>query len=342
MSELADDVTGRDAHAPRNDFVTEHLSSRRRRLLWALRVLILAAVVIGVSGTLRDALAELSQHHWRLRPGWAAAAGFYYLIGLAPMAWFWRRALVALGQHVPWRTTLRAYYFGHLGKYFPGKALVVVLRVALVRRSATSTWLVVVAVLLETLTMMAVGAFLAAVLAIVVLPLRPGLAALATGMAIIACVATLPPMARGFARTGLTHFDQRGGESSSDPAADADATVRGMTWRLWASGWLAAALSWCLLGLSLWATLRSIGVDNLPPVENMPLLVGAVSLAVVAGFLSLLPGGIVVRDALLLQLLAPTCGEANALVAAVLLRIIWLLSELAVCGILYGATRNVE
>jgi glycosyltransferase 2 family protein len=62
----------------------------------------------------------------------------------------------------------------------------------------------------------------------------------------------------------------------------------------------------------------------------------------VTGFLSLLPGGIGVRDALLMQLLAPLCGDANALIAAVLVRLVWLVSELAACGILYVGARNSQ
>ncbi len=61
--------------------------------------------------------------------------------------------------------------------------------------------------------------------------------------------------------------------------------------------------------------------------------------AVVAGFLSFIPAGAVVREAVLLELLAPQLGEANALVAAVLLRVVWLVSELVVSGILYMSPR---
>jgi uncharacterized membrane protein YbhN (UPF0104 family) len=96
------------------------------------------------------------------------------------------------------------------------------------------------------------------------------------------------------------------------------------------------------LGWSLWATLRAIGVVDLEPIRHLPLLVAAVALAVVAGFASMLPGGLGVRDALLMQLLAPHCGSANALVAAVLVRLVWLVSELAACVILYVGARSRE
>jgi uncharacterized membrane protein YbhN (UPF0104 family) len=90
-----------------------------------------------------------------------------------------------------------------------------------------------------------------------------------------------------------------------------------------------------MLGLSLWATLRAIGVDELDAVRDLPRLVAAVALAVVLGFISMLPGGLGVRDAALIKLLAESCGAANALVATVMIRLVWLVSELIACVILY-------
>jgi uncharacterized membrane protein YbhN (UPF0104 family) len=120
--------------------------------------------------------------------------------------------------------------------------------------------------------------------------------------------------------------------------ADLDASLHGINVRLLATGWLAAIVCWVLLGLSLWATLRAMGV-MLDALGDLPRLVAAVALAVVAGFASMLPGGLGVRDALLMQLLTPSCGAANALVAALILRLVWLVSELAACVILYVAAR---
>jgi uncharacterized membrane protein YbhN (UPF0104 family) len=319
--------------------MTESSSTRRRWLLWAIRLLILAAVVAGVSGTFHAAAAHLADHEWRLRPAWLAASGAAYIAGLAAMAWFWRRALAALGQPVPWPPSLRAYYLGHLGKYAAVKALVVVLRVGAIRPLIRSVWLTVVSTLLETMIMMAVGASLAAVLASVSLRLETRLTILAAASAVLIILPTLPPIVRRIARRGLLRFRLPSGDSMNfaPTAAELDQAVERVTWQLWATGVLASAVCWILLGLSLWAALRAIGIDDLEPLADLPLFVGAVSLAVVGGFVSLLPGGLVVRDALLMQILAPVCGEANALVAAVLLRIVWLVSEVVACGILYGA-----
>jgi uncharacterized membrane protein YbhN (UPF0104 family) len=311
----------------------------RRRLIWALRALVLILVIAGVSHTFRTAWARLDNYDWQLRPLWLVASGTMYLLGLLPLAWFWHRTLIALGQNAPWPQVVRAYFLGHLGKYVPGKALVLVLRVGLLRHSINSKWLALVSALLETLLMMAVGAFLAALLAIAQLPLGPARTALAALIAVAVLLPTLPPVARRIARAGLKRFPLAVDASLAPnvPALETHRIVAPLTWNLWASGWIAAIACWMMFGLSLWANLRAIGFDWIDPLADLPLLVGCVSLAVVAGFLSLLPGGLLVRDALVMQLLAPACGEAGALVAALLLRLTWLVSELAICGILYGA-----
>ncbi len=71
--------------------------------------------------------------------------------------------------------------------------------------------------------------------------------------------------------------------------------------------------------------------------RELPLLTATVGLAMVAGFISLIPGGLGVRDWILMTLLAsqPQYGAKVAIVSAVLLRIVWLLSEVAVSAILY-------
>jgi uncharacterized membrane protein YbhN (UPF0104 family) len=307
-------------------------SFTRRWLVWSLRVLIVVLVIAGVSQTFTSAWARLDDVDWTAEPLWLVAGAAFYILGLAPMAWFWHQTLIALGQDVSPGRTLRAYFVGHLGKYFPGKALVLVIRIGALRPSLKSTWLAVVSTALETLMMMAVGAFLAAALAMFVLELGAGGSALAFLLAASAFIPTLPPVTRRIARAGLRRFPV-----NIAAGIDVRQLVAPLTWRLWMMGWIASLACWTLLGLSLWATLRAIGVDQLEPLADMSFLVGSVALAVVAGFLSMLPGGVIVRDALMMQLLAPVCGEANALVAAVLLRIVWLVSELVICGILYGA-----
>jgi glycosyltransferase 2 family protein len=151
--------------------LTAETSSRKPNLLrWAkllFRLTVLALVTVGIWHTVGKAIDDLQTRGFdisEVRPGWLVAAGLLYLLGLLPCWWFWHRTLQAMGQRPRRLETLRAFYIGHLGKYVPGKALVVVLRTDLVRSERVNTTVAATSVFVETLTMMGVGAFVAAAL----------------------------------------------------------------------------------------------------------------------------------------------------------------------------------
>ncbi len=305
---------------------------------WALRAakaVVAAAVVWFLVATLRDAWDELAAYQWRVDPLWLLAAGGFYLVGLLPSCLFWRRVLISLGQQPRWGETLRAYFIGHLGKYVPGKAMVVVLRCGMLRSGGVDRKVAAVSVFYETLTMMAVGAFLAAATLAVWFQEQTWMMLAALGLMVAALTPTVPPVFRRLVRLAGV------GKGDGDTAARLQRLGYGsLAW-----GWLTIAIGWLLLALSLWATLRALGVSTTagapPAMAQMPLYTAAVSLAMVAGFLSLIPGGAGVRESILLVLLQTEFTQAQALVAAILLRLVWLVSELAISGILYlGTVKN--
>jgi len=74
---------------------------------------------------------ELAQIEWNF--GWLILAGCVYLLGWLPSIWFWNRLLREFGGDVNYVNTARAYYCGHLGKFIPGKVMVLVIRAALLK-----------------------------------------------------------------------------------------------------------------------------------------------------------------------------------------------------------------
>jgi uncharacterized membrane protein YbhN (UPF0104 family) len=116
-----------------------------------------------------------------------------------------------------------------------------------------------------------------------------------------------------------------------------------LSFRTLANGAGAMTIGWFCMGLSLWAVLRSMGLAEADLTAEWPRYTASVSLAMVAGFLSLIPGGAVVREAILAALMVPHLGEiapsvsaeAAALVSAVLLRLVWLGSEVLISGLLF-------
>ncbi len=302
------------------------------RLKLVVRAVVIALVVWGVWYTVQKAARSLQEEEFawsdlaRLDVRWLLAAGAIYLAGLAPACWFWRQVLRALGQRPMTLPLVRAYFIGHLGKYVPGKALVVVLRTGLIRGAGVDATTAAVSVFVETLTMMAVGAGFAAALLAALYREQRGLLVLGVAMALGAGIPTLPPI---FRRLVMILQVKR-----LNPQIES--ALRGLDWRLALGGWTALGLGWCLLGASLAAVLQSIpGVEV--QTSQAPLIAATVALAMVAGFLSLIPGGLGVRELVVIPLLAPVYGHGTAIVSAVLLRLIWLIAELSASSILYVA-----
>lgn len=300
-----------------------------------VRLTLLVLVTIGIWHTIGRAIEDLQAQGFELaqiRPGYLLAAGFCYLAGLLPCWWFWHRTLQAMGQRPTCRETLRAFYIGHLGKYVPGKALVVVLRTDLVRSPRVSTSVAATSVFVETLTMMGMGAFIAAALLGALFREHVWLIVLALGLMIAAVTPTLPPVFRLLVRlVGVRRVDP-----------DIDAALEGLDYRLMSLGWITVAAGWCLLGVSLWLVLRAIGAPVTFTPGHLALVTACVALAIVAGFLSLLPGGIGIREFVVMTLLAQPFGAGVAAISAILLRLVWLLGEVLLAGVLYAWRQPAE
>ena len=319
-------------------------STARTWLLFAAKLAVFGLVLWFIRDTLLKALTQIGHERWRLSPWWLLWAGVLYAIAMLPSSWFWFRTLRALGQEVRLGEAMRALCIGQLGKYVPGKAMVVILRTAMVRSHRVHAGVAAASVFFETLTTMAVGAFLAA--GILAWRLSHGSLRLddrihpqtllwgTLGMMGVAGLPTLPPIFRRLATLA--------GVTRSDPATAEK--LRGLGLGTLALGWVAAAAAWALLASSLWATFRAVGVQQPNLLAGFSDYVAAVALATVAGFLAMLPAGLGVRDAILVALLVTLLAaeEGHALVIAGTLRMVWLAAELAVAGILYIGLRPAQ
>ena len=321
---------------------SSNASTMRRAIRWAITLLVLAVVLWFAGGTLQQAWQQLSATEVHLSLGWSIVAALIYLVALAPMAAYWGLALRSLGQHPRTVDLIRGYYLGHLGKYVPGKAMVIALRTGVLKGAGCDARATVVSLFLETLTFMATGAAMAAAMLVIQGNGGPAHVGLALALAAVAGLPVTPPIAKRLARLVLKK--RNGSISSKEPASKESASkesadlLDGITWPLALTGLLAASLSWSVLGLSLWATLRAVGVESAMPFSQIGLWIESSSLPMVAGFLSLLPGGVVVRDTLVVELLTPQISPETALLAAALWRLVTVLSEFALCGIM-EATR---
>ena len=333
------------AHAPANARASDD-ARRRRAKTWLLRgakVLIVVVVVWFIRRTLLDAWTQLfdasdpTKHRvWQFHWQWLPVAGAIYIAALLPAGYFWYRALRALGQDARLGETLRAYFIGHLGKYVPGKAMVVILRAGLISGHRVHVGIAAASVFLETLTWIAVASFLAAACLAVQFRGHTWFLVGAVALLVAAALPTIPPI---FVRLATW---ARVGKSDPEVAAQLH-NLRLPTILL---GWGLMSLSWLLMGVCYWATLQAMGIDMGAPWEYLPRLVASVALATVLGFVAIvLPAGMGVREAALTELMVPYLATfpafreeaaAVAVLSAVLLRLVSLVSELAVSGILYG------
>jgi uncharacterized membrane protein YbhN (UPF0104 family) len=231
-----------------------------------------------------------------------------------------------MDQRAPLLATSWAYFYGNLGKYFPGKAMVIILRLGALKDYDFKKMATAITIFMETLTMMAVGGALAAT-CLIVLNLDWKLTLLAVGLLFSMLLPTLPPVLRM-----IISKLQRGVSSE---------TLREWTSRIHVGlvlqGWVAMTITWLLFGLSLLCILRGLPVAEPMEIDWLRLMLsalGACALAVVLGFVSLLPGGAGVREVVLSTILAPVVGPTAALCAAIWLRITWLATELAVVAII--------
>ncbi len=345
----------------------------RSRWLTVARLVVAALVLWGIVHTVRKAWHELQRHQtrWsdqirqfdeqlqktapgtpayfalvkqrqqleRMRLDWRNIA-WTRLVGCAltyaaatGCGWlFWWVTLRQLGQRPSLWGSFRAYEIGQLGKYVPGKAMVVILRTALVQSEAVATWAAVTAVFIETLTFMAVGAAWAMVL----LPwIRTTDQTHAWTMAtvvvgLLAGLPTLPPLFRPLLVRALKH---RLGN-------DASRSLAQVNLRLTLIGWALSAAGWWLIALSFWFISLALPGDRRAWTESfgdLPSLLVAASLAVVLGFASFLPGGVGVRELVIYAVLAPMphYGALRALALALLVRVVWLGTELLLAVPLY-------
>jgi len=289
--------------------------------------LVLAAVVLWAVGrhvrrTWRD--LEARGGHLRVEPGWVAAGGAAYLAGLSAFGVVFARTLAASPTPVSTPAALRAYLISHLGKYVPGKAMVVVVRAGLVApygaRPATAAF----ASVYETMVMMAAGGLVAAVgFGLGPRPRQILPAGLALGLGLAFLIVVSP---RVFPRVaGLVRLPF--------PGVGPDAQPR-YSGRLLGTGLLWSTAGWVLLGLSQVAVVRSVSGVGLP-VGLWPLVTAGVALATVAGFVvAVLPGGLGVREGVLMTTLAPALGEETAVTAALLLRLTWVAVEAGAAAVL--------
>lgn len=258
-------------------------------------------------------------------PGWLAASALFYGLGWLPSIWFWRNLMATLGQTPPPLLTSKAYFAGHLGKYIPGKAGVLLIRAAMVKERGIPFGSAALTAAYETLVMMGVGLVVAGSLAPLLVPEATltahaewviGWRWLPGVLLILAAVIALP-----FITWLLSWVAGKFAGSSAE-------IVRISSTQL-LKGYAVFLVTWVCLGLSLGAALQSLSDDWLS-LSDLPLWIAAVSASTVIGFFAVFaPGGLGVREGIMIEILRvqPNISAEDAALASWILRVLWLVTE---------------
>ncbi len=280
---------------------------------------------------------------------WLLLSAVLYSASWLPSVWFWRQLMRALGGRPNFADASRAYYCGSLGKYVPGKAMVLVLRGSLMNGRGCAGRTAAITAAYETLTMMGTGLLVGLLLA----PLPDWVPARDQSwlvpVVVLAVLVALPVIARllGWAVIKMSPpdlveqnrpFHRRRRETRRrEPAAGAGLAIP--TWLIGA-GCAAFLVSWAIQGLSLGMTLCAVG----EPLRwhDWPLWSGAMALSTSLGFAVLFaPAGLGVREGILLGILTQAGVDAHAAVAVtVLSRFVSFFSDVLVAALFYPTIRG--
>jgi hypothetical protein len=302
---------------------------------FALRWAITLAIIVAAGRRVWFEKAKLASYTVSPSPPWLIVSGAFYLVGLATCAVFWWSAMRDMGGRPTWTSTLAAYYAGQLGKYVPGKGLVLVVRATMVKGPGVEIAQAGITVVQETSLMMATGAIVSTLILLLVdVPHRGLLLVVSVALALGLGVVALPPI-----------VFRLGSVVKKALPKVSTAALKPCRWKTVGVGALFITVGWLMVGLSLAAVLAAM--HQLPPlslhlsgVEAFAVLTGAIALATVGGFVSFTPGGLGAREWILAEMLTPVVGSEHAIVGAVMLRIVWIVTEAAAAGVLLMVDRQ--
>lgn len=99
-----------------------------KRCVAVLKLVVLALIFLWIGRQLQKSWADIAQYEWRPRYSWIVLSGIFYIIAFLPSATLWYLSLRWFGQEPGYWDSIKAFYLSQLGKYVPGKAMVVIIR----------------------------------------------------------------------------------------------------------------------------------------------------------------------------------------------------------------------
>jgi hypothetical protein len=267
--------------------------------------------VVFVGRSIARNWAEFRSLHVTLTvvPGWIAASAGMVLLTYAMQVESWRRILAGWGERLAFRPAARTWSLANLGRYVPGKVWSVAGLMVLAQRAGVQAGPAAAsAFVIQAVTLGSGVAVVAAAAPHSAPPLRLALA----GLVAVGTIAVLVwrPTALWLGRL-----------------VNAATPLEPLTLSAVLAGAVLTVLSWCTYGAALWMLSRGLVHDAALPLATA---IGAFTLGYILGLLALFaPGGVGVRELVLIGLLAPSLGSGGAVAVSVASRVLLTLMEAA-------------
>lgn len=278
----------------------------------ALGLVVLAFVARAVSRSWDDLASQPVAWTFRPLPALGSVAVVWLMYAVLIEAW--RRMLAGWGQQLGRMTATRIWILSSLGKYVPGKVWAIAGMALMAKEAGVAAWAATASAIILQVLAIGSGAAVAGLLGARALETtRPDLlpwlwlgGALALGGAGLLLVP---------GRIGrLLALTRVAGPDAQTPGLEPLVV-----------GLMANLLAWLGYGMALW--LLALAVLPVPALSP-PLAIAAFAASYVAGFVVLIaPGGLVVREGLLIVLLQGSLGLGAATALAVASRVLLTITE---------------
>lgn len=296
---------------------------RRALAVWLLQGLFALAVGLFVWRAVAGRWEEFRALEFplELHAGWVLASGTIVLATYGLLVAAWRAVLVGWGEKLAYGPAAWIWTVSNLGRYLPGKVWSVAGLAVLAQREGVAGWAAVGAAVAMQAIAVGSGVAVAAVTVPGTLS-TPGIV-VATAVAAVTVAALAAPRVVAIAARVLRRADLR-------PLPVGAVLIAGA----------ATTVSWLSYGAAFWCLARgTLG----PTALGFTPAVGVFAGGYVAGLVALFaPGGVGVREAVFVALLAPGVGTGGAIVLGLASRVLLTLTEVAAAllGLLVGRGRR--
>ena len=283
---------------------------RRGRWTWAAQLGLAGLVAWFVWRAISRDLADFRAVGLSLdlNPGPIAGAAAIVLLTYGLLILAWRSVLGGWKQQLAFRAALRIWCLSNLGRYLPGKVWSVAGLALMAQREGVQGWAAAGAALVMQALSVGTGAAVAfALLPQVASPVALGAAVVIAAMSVAALMT----------KSVLQRVTRIAGGRVELDILPARAVV---------GGTLATLAAWMSYGVAFWLLARGVTPAHVP---SLGLAVGGFAASYIVGLLAVFaPGGVVVREGVMLGLLTPAIGTGPALALSLGSRLLLTLTEI--------------